>query len=211
MKTTNVFGTIVMTAVFLASSVCTGYCERLKDIVSIKGVKENQLVGYGLVVGLAGTGDSKGSMVQSIVNMLTKMGVAVSTTDIVSKNVAAVMVTSDLPPFPKIGKKVDAVVSTMGNAKSLMGGMLLLTPLQGADGKTYATAQGAVSIGGIATPKGGTTPQQNFATVGRVPGGVAIEKEIGYDLANAEDITLVLKDSDFTTATNIKDVINRSL
>ncbi|WP_420265107.1 flagellar basal body P-ring protein FlgI [Candidatus Magnetominusculus dajiuhuensis] len=211
MKTRKAIGIIVIAAMFMASTVTAAYCERLKDIASIKGVRENQLVGYGLVVGLAGTGDSKGSMVQSVINMLTRMGVSVSTKDIISKNVAAVMVTADLPPFPKIGKKIDANVSAMGNAKSLMGGMLLLTPLQGADGKTYATAQGAISIGGIYVSKNGSTAQQNFATVGRVPNGTVIEKEFGYDIANSEDITLVLRDSDFTTATNIKDMINKHL
>ncbi|MBF0456338.1 MAG: flagellar basal body P-ring protein FlgI [Nitrospirae bacterium] len=211
MKMRKTIGTIIIAALFLASGVTTGHCERLKDIVSIKGVKDNQLVGYGLVVGLGGTGDAKGSMVQSIINMLMKMGISVSTKDIISKNVAAVMVTADLPPFPKIGKKIDANVSAMGNAKSLMGGMLLLTPLQGADGKVYATAQGAVSIGGIFVSKSGTTAQQNFATVGRVPNGASVEKEYGYDIANSEDITLVLRDSDFTTATHIKEVINSNL
>ncbi|MBF0319559.1 MAG: flagellar basal body P-ring protein FlgI, partial [Nitrospirae bacterium] len=139
------------------------------------------------------------------------MGVAINPKDIISKNVAAVMVTADLPPFPKIGKRVDVSVSAMGDSKSLMGGTLLLTPLQGADAKVYATAQGPVSIGGIFVSKGGTTVQQNFSTVGRVPNGAAIEKEFGFDLANSEDITLVLRDSDFTTATNIRDTINKHL
>ncbi|KWT85388.1 flagellar basal body P-ring protein FlgI [Candidatus Magnetominusculus xianensis] len=211
MKTWKTIGIVITTALFIFSSVTGAYCERLKDISSIKGVRDNQLVGYGLVVGLGGTGDKKGSMVQSIINMMMKMGISVNQKDIISKNVAAVMVTADLPAFPKIGKKIDANVSAMGDAKSLMGGMLLLTPLVGADGKTYATAQGAVSIGGIYVSKGGSSAQQNFATVGRVPNGASIEKEFGYDIANSEDITLVLRDSDFTTATNIRDAINKHL
>ncbi|MBF0606434.1 MAG: flagellar basal body P-ring protein FlgI [Magnetococcales bacterium] len=199
---------IAMTLMLPISQV---YAERLKDVASIRGIRENQLVGYGLVVGLTGTGDKKGAMLMSLTNMLYKMGITIDQKDVVSKNVAAVMVTAKLPPFPKVGRKIDATVSAIGDCKSLQGGVLLMTPLKGPDGKVYALAQGGVSIGGFAAGRGGATVQKNFPTVGNVPEGATIEKEFGYDLANAEDFTIVLNKTDFTTASNIKNAINKHL
>ncbi len=189
----------------------TVHAERIKDIASIKGVRENQLIGYGLIVGLNGTGDKGDTTLQSIVNMLFRMGIAVDKKDIKSNNAAAVMVTAMLPPFPKIGNKIDAVVSALGDAKDLQGGTLLLTPLKGPDGKVYALAQGPVSIGGFSAGGEGARAQKNHPTVGRVPNGVTIEKEIGFSIEKAETISVILHRSDFTTASNMKNVINTSL
>ncbi|MBF0566957.1 MAG: flagellar basal body P-ring protein FlgI, partial [Nitrospirae bacterium] len=184
----------------------------IKDVASIKGVRDNQLVGYGLVVGLTGTGDKKGANVQSLMNMLYRYGITIAQKDVNSKNVAAVMVTAALPPFPKVGRKIDAVVSAIGDSKNLQGGTLLMTPLKGADDKVYAVAQGAVSIGGFSTgTTGGGKVTKNFTTVGRVPEGVTIEKEFGFDLSNAPDISIILNRTDFTTASNISKAINRYL
>jgi flagellar P-ring protein precursor FlgI len=133
------------------------YAERLKDVASFEGMRENQVIGYGLVVGLDGSGDKGNSTLQSMANMLQRMGVTVKQTDIKAKNTAAVMVTAALPPFPKPGVRVDALVSTIGDAKNLQGGTLLLTPLKGVDNKVYALAQGPVSIGGFVGGSGGTT------------------------------------------------------
>src|SRR3989304_7307075 len=133
------------------------YAERIKDIASFEGVRENQLLGYGLVVGINGTGDTGLATLQGIANMLQRMGITVKPRDIMAKNTAAVMVTATLPPFPKPGSKIDALVSTLGDAKSLQGGTLLLTPLKGPDSKVYALAQGPVSIGGFIGGGGGVT------------------------------------------------------
>lgn len=186
--------------------------ERIKDVASIKGVRDNQLIGYGLVVGLTGTGDKKGANVQSLMNMLYRYGITIAQKDVNSKNVAAVMVTASMPPFPKVGRKVDAVVSAIGDSKNLQGGTLLMTPLKGADDKVYAVAQGAVSIGGFSVgTTGGGKVTKNFTTVGRVPEGVTIEKEFGFDLSNAPDVSIILNKTDFTTASNISKAINRYL
>ncbi|MBF0463483.1 MAG: flagellar basal body P-ring protein FlgI [Nitrospirae bacterium] len=198
---------LLMAAISLltASTVCA---ERVKDITTVKGIRENQLVGYGLVVGLNGSGDKKGPMLQSMVNMLYRMGVSIKSTDITAKNVAAVMVTAALPAFPKVGMKVDANVSAIGDAKSLQGGTLVMTPLQGPDNKVYALAQGSVSIGGFTAAQSGASVTKNFPTVGLITSGASVEKEFGFDLAHAEDITFNLKNSDFTTASNIRNAIN---
>jgi flagellar P-ring protein precursor FlgI len=148
--------------------------ERIKDIASFEGVRENQLTGYGLVVGLEGTGDKGLATMQSIANMLQRMGINVSPSILSAKNTASVMVTATLPPFPKPGIKIDALVSTIGDAKTLQGGTLLSTPLKGPDGKVYAMAQGSVSIGGFLGGGGGTTDQKNHPTAGTVPQGVII-------------------------------------
>ncbi len=201
--------TITMALVWVVVFGEIGYAERIKDIVSVKGVRENQLVGYGLVVGLDGTGDKKGATIQSLVNMLQRMNITVSEGDMRSKNVAAVVVTTMLPPFPKIGTKINANVSAMGDSKSLQGGTLLMTPLRGADGQVYAVAQGALSVGGLSAGGKGTRLTVNHPTVGVVPEGVTIEKEIGFDLANSRDVSLLMDKSDFTTASNVMKVINK--
>lgn len=187
---------------------------RIKDIANIKGVRHNQLVGYGLVVGLNGTGDDDDLKytIQSMAAMLQKMGVTVRAEDIESENVAAVMVTAELPPFARVGTQIDVLVSSIGDAENLQGGTLLFTPLKGADGQVYAIAQGPVSTGGFeAGGKAGGGVRKNFPTVGRVPGGASIEKEIAIDFNRKEMLTFVLHQPDFTTASRIAKAINAAL
>ncbi len=183
---------------------------RIKDIASIKGVRKNQLVGYGLVVGLNGTGDSKDSefMIQSLASMLEKMGVTVKIDGLEVDNVAAVMVTADLPPFANIGNKIDVLVNSIGDAENLQGGTLLFTPLKGADDQVYAVAQGSVSTGGFSAGGAGAGVQKNFPTVGRVVGGAMIEKELSVDFSQKKEISLILHSPDFTTAFRVAEAIN---
>jgi len=192
----------------LASDV---HAERIKDIATFEGMRENQLVGYGLVVGLDGSGDKGNQTIQTIANLLQRMGLTVRLSDIKAKNVAAVMVTAALPPFPKPGVKVDALVSTMGDAKSLQGGTLLLAPLKGPDGKVYALAQGSVSIGGFIGGGSGATTQKNHLTAGRIPDGVTVENEPRFALGDGNEIRLFLHRPDFTTAADVARKINEVL
>ncbi len=187
------------------------HAERIKDIATFEGMRENQLVGYGLVVGLDGSGDKGNQTIQTIANLLKRMGLTVGISDIKTKNAAAVMVTASLPPFPKPGMTLDALVSTIGDAKSLQGGTLLLAPLKGPDGKVYALAQGAVSVGGFIGGGGGTTVQKNHTTAGRVPSGVTIENEPLFTLGSGNEIRLFLQWPDFTTATEVTRKINEAL
>jgi flagellar P-ring protein precursor FlgI len=187
---------------------------RIKDIADIRGVRQNQLVGYGLVVGLEGTGDSDSSLftIQSLASLLEKMGVTVQTSDIEDvENVAAVMVTSDLPPFASLGSRLDVLVSSIGDAENLQGGTLLFTPLRAADGNVYAVAQGPVSTGGFAVSgNSGDQVQKNFPTVGRVVGGALVEKELHSNFNEKNALTLSLKEPDFTTASRVAQAINRA-
>ncbi len=187
------------------------YAERIKDIASFEGVRTNQLIGFGLVVGLDGTGDKGNATMQGIANMLQRMGLTVRPADIKAKNTAAVMVTATLPPFPKPGLRVDALVSTIGDTKSLQGGTLLLSPLKGPDGSVYALAQGPVSIGGFIGGGGGTTVQKNHLTAGRVPEGVTIERDLPFVLGRDGEIRLFLHEPDFATATAVVGKINEAL
>lgn len=190
------------------------HAARIKDIASFRGVRSNQLVGYGLVVGLAGTGDGDDAVftLQSMSAMLEKMGVTVSPDDIKVKNVAAVMVTAELPPFARSGSRMDALVSSIGNAKTLGGGTLLMTPLKGADGQVYAVAQGPVATGGfLVSSGGGDKVAKNFPTVGRVVQGVSVEREIPFDLNQKDSLMLALNKPDFTTATRVAQAINAGL
>jgi flagellar P-ring protein FlgI len=181
---------------------------RIKDISSFQGVRDNQLIGYGLVVGLNGTGDKSQSVftVKSIASLLMRLGVEVDPTRISPKNVAAVMITANLPPFVKTGSRIDIVLSSLGDASSLQGGTLLLTPLQGADGIVYAVAQGQVSIGGFESGKGGGGDK--FATVARIPSGAVIEKEVPVLLVQENTLYLSLKNVDFTTCARVAEAIN---
>ena len=187
---------------------------RIKDIADIKGVRGNQLVGYGLVVGLEGTGDSDDSLftIQCLASLLEKMGVTVQTDDIEDvENVAAVMVTTDLPAFATLGSRIDVLVSSIGDAENLQGGTLLFTPLKAADGSVYAVAQGPVSTGGFAVSgNSGDQVQKNFPTVGRVVGGALVEKEIHSNFNQKNSLTLSLHKPDFTTATRVAQAINRA-
>ena len=187
------------------------FSARVKDIASIEGIRQNQLFGYGLVVGLDGSGDNagKGFTIQSLVNLLERMGIHVNPLDVKAKNVAAVMVSANLPPFARIGKKIDVTLSSIGDAKSLQGGTLLLTPLKGVDGQIYALAQGAISVGGFSAggdAGGGVT--KNHPTVARITDGATVEKEVSVSLADKKDLTLVLNDPDFMTAIRVARVIN---
>lgn len=188
--------------------------DRIKDVASIQGVRDNQLIGYGLVVGLDGSGDQTTQTpftVQSVISMLSQMGVNMpqslgSTLQL--KNVAAVMVTATLPPFSNPGQTIDVTASSMGNAKSLSGGTLLLTPLKGADGKVYAMAQGNVLVGGMGASSGGSSVQVNHLSVGRVPAGATVERAVSTVLGQGDTIHLELNNNDFTTATRVVNAIN---
>lgn len=186
---------------------------RIKDIAGVQGVRSNQLIGYGLVVGLDGTGDSNSTIftAQSVVNALQKMGVTVSQSSVKVKNVAAVMVTADLPPFARNGNRIDVTVSSMGDARSLQGGTLLQTPLQGADNEVYAVSQGPISIGGFNFAAGGSKVQKNHVSAGRIPGGAIVEREVPSSFSDGRSIQIDLKDPDFTTANRIAEAITAKM
>ena len=192
------------------------HAERIKDLANIQGIRENQLIGYGLVVGLEGTGDSTTQVpltLQTTISMLQQMGITMpaGTLDkMVLKNVAAVMVTTSLPPFAQAGQTLDVTVSSMANAKSIKGGTLLMTPLKGADGQTYAIAQGNVLVAGAGASANGSSTLINQLSVGRISGGATIEKTVPNNIALQEIITLELKESDFSTASLVVKEINRA-
>lgn len=189
-----------------------GQCARLKDIADVEGVRGNQLLGYGVVVGLNGTGDGKVDFtLKSMSNMLEKMGIRTDPTLIKVKNVASVMVTAELPPFARPGSKVNITISSMGDAKSLQGGILLITPLKGADGNTYAVAQGPINLGGFAVSEGGDSAQKNHPTVGTIPQGASVERAIPFDLFQSNKIRIVLRSPDFTTMTRVVAALNRRI
>lgn len=187
--------------------------ERIKDLASVSGVRNNQLVGYGLVVGLDGSGDQTTQTpftVQTIVNMLSNLGVTMPPgTSLQLKNVAAVMVTANLPPFARSGQQIDITVSSIGNAKSLKGGTLILTPLKGADGQIYAMAQGNVVVNGAGASGGGSRVTINHLSVGRVSGGATVEREVPTPLGQGEFVYLDLNSTDFGTTHRMVEAINR--
>jgi flagellar P-ring protein FlgI len=183
---------------------------RLKDLASIEGVRDNQLVGYGLVVGLAGTGDRKQSVfsAQSLTNMLSRMGVTVDPTAIQVRNTAAVMVTGTLPPFAQPGSRIDVTAAAIGDAQNLQGGLLVLTPLRGADGSVYAVGQGAVVTGGFSAGRMGTQQTVNHPTVGRVPNGAIVERA-SPNPTPGHRVRLQLRQADFTTAARVTEAVNK--
>jgi flagellar P-ring protein FlgI len=187
----------------------TAYCARIKDLAAIKGIRSNQLAGYGLVIGLNGTGDKDGVSFtkQALANMMEKMNIFVDKTSLKVKNVAAVMVTGKIPPFARIGDNIDIMVSSLGDAKSLKGGTLLVTPLKGVDGRVYALAQGSVSL---AIPDG-AGDRDSHLQVAKIINGGSVEQEIPFKLDGKRKLTLSLFRSDFTTATRMADTINASL
>ena len=190
---------------------CAQAAVRIKDVVAVKGVRDNQVVGYGLVVGLQGTGDTLQNAPftgQSLEAMMDRMGVNVRGANLRTRNVAAVMVTADLPPFAARGARLDVTVSSLGDAASLMGGTLLLTTMTGADGQVYAVAQGALAVTGFAAQGQGETLTQGVATVGRVPNGATVEREILNRLGEDGPMSLELRNPDFTTAVRVADAIN---
>nr|WP_026148102.1 flagellar basal body P-ring protein FlgI [Thioalkalivibrio sp. HL-Eb18] len=188
------------------------YTERVKDVASVFGVRENQLVGYGLVVGLDGTGDQTTQTpftIQSLNNMLGQLGLTPEAGNPQLRNVAAVMVTADLPPFSKPGQRIDVTVSSMGNATSLRGGTLLMTPLKGADGQTYSIAQGNLVVGGFgAEGQDGSRITVNVPSVGRIPNGATVEREVPTAFAQGDHVTLNLNRPDFTTANRLVETVN---
>ncbi|SVC34719.1 uncharacterized protein METZ01_LOCUS287573 [marine metagenome] len=195
----------------------TASAARIKDLSSIQGVRTNQLIGFGLVIGLAGTGDSATNVffsIQALFNMLKKMGVTIPKGEVDSlkfKNVATVMVTAELPSFARQGDRIDVTVSSVGDSKSLQGGTLLMTPLKGPDSKTYAVAQGPLSIGGFEVAGGGAGTQKNHLTVGRVVNGALVERELPHEFNAKGELIFALKKTDFTTARRISQAINDEL
>lgn len=183
---------------------------RVKDIAAIKGVRENQIIGYGLVVGLNGTGDRENTAftVQSLTSLLGQMGIGVDPGAVKVRNVAAVMVTAMLHPFARTGTQIDATVSSLGDASSLEGGTLLMTPLHGSDAQVYAIGQGPISIGGFSAGGGGSSVQKNHPTVGRLAGGVTVERELAYSIEGRSRFELALARADFTTALRVAAAIN---
>ncbi len=198
--------------VLLACCSLNVWAERIKDLANIQGVRDNPLLGYGLVVGLDGSGDQTTQTpftVQSTITMLSQMGVTLPPgTSLQLKNVAAVMVTASLPAFARAGQTIDITASSIGNAKSLRGGTLLMTPLKGADGQVYAIAQGNVLVGGVGASAGGASVQVNHLSVGRVPAGATVERAVATVIGQGDFIYLELHTSDFTTAARVVDVVN---
>ncbi|MEA5087978.1 flagellar basal body P-ring protein FlgI [Solidesulfovibrio sp.] len=212
------------TALRAAAALATGFAlaallalpahgARIKDIASVSGMRKNQLVGYGLVVGLSGTGDQRGSdfTVQSIYNMLDKMGVRVDKATLKPKNVAAVMVTAQMPVSAKPGSRLDVTVSSIGDSTSLLGGVLLVTPMKGVDGNIYAIAQGSVLVGGVSAQGAGASVSKNVTTVAMLPGGANVERAVAFSFNEQSDITLSLRNPDFTTAAKVAKRVNETM
>jgi len=185
------------------------HAARIKELAAIKGIRENQLIGYGLVVGLNGTGDKEGVgfTKQALANMMEKMNIFVDSTQLKVKNIAAVMVTANIPPFARIGDKIDVTASSLGDAKSLKGGTLLVTPLKGINGEVYAIAQGPVTL----AVQGGANDRSSHLQVARVTNGASVEQEIPFKLDGKKTLTLSLFQPDFTTAKRMADTINTSI
>jgi len=202
---------LCLAAALLAVTATPSRAERIKDLAAFEGVRENPLIGYGLVVGLEGAGDKKGSVIQATVNMLKRMGLIVNENDIKPRNTAAVMVTASMPPFPKPGTRFNVTVSAIGDAKTLQGGTLLMTPLRGADGKTYAIAQGSVSVGGFVGGAGGTRVAKNHTTAGSISGGAVVERDLPFTLGSGDYLRLFLHRQDFTNASRIAVRINQEI
>lgn len=207
-------------ALLLSATVVAGHAEdhtttlaRVKDIASVDGIRDNQLVGYGIVVGLQGTGDSQQTTfpVQTLSATLLRMGVSVPASSIRVQNLAAVFVSASLPEFSDSGTKVDVTVSSAGDAKSLEGGVLLMTPLYGADGRIYAQAQGPLVLGGYSISANGTSKNVNHATTGRIPEGAMVERASPTKLGDRRDFNLLLREADFRSAEAMADAINKAV
>ncbi|MBI5643131.1 MAG: flagellar basal body P-ring protein FlgI [Deltaproteobacteria bacterium] len=204
--------TLVISLVALLLFAGNSNAARIKDIAFVEGVRANQLVGYGLVVGLGGTGDkSSSATTQSISNMLNRMGMKIEPKNIKVKNTASVLVTAEIPPFIKPGSKIDILVSSLGDASSLQGGTLISTPLRGPDGAVYAMAQGSVALAGFTAGAKGASVTKNHQTAGKIPGGAIIEKEVPFTLTAKDGFFLSLRNPDFTTARRMVSTINAEL
>ncbi|NDE91000.1 MAG: flagellar basal body P-ring protein FlgI [Alphaproteobacteria bacterium] len=209
---------MIVSALLLIALLCpvigNAASVRIKDITDIDGVRDNMLVGYGLVVGLNGSGDSLSNSpftAKSLVGMLERLGINTRGDSLKTKNVAAVMVTATLPPFSAQGSRIDVTVSTLGDAKSLAGGTLLVTPLMGADGEVYAVSQGSLVIGGFTASGNASTVTKGVPTTGRIANGAIIEREINFQLADMPNLRFNLRNPDFTTAKRIAEVINNEM
>jgi flagellar P-ring protein FlgI len=205
---------VLVTICMLLDASAHAAASRIKDLVDVEGVRQNQLVGYGLVVGLNNTGDKLkdgGFTKQSLQSMLNRLGVKPTDKGTTSKNVAAVMVTAELPPFARQGSRLDVSVSALGDAGSLLGGTLLVTPLLGADGEVYAVAQGQVGVGGFSAKGQAESVTKGVPTSGRIASGAIIEREVGYEMARMDSVTLTLRSPDFTTARRIAQAVNAFL
>ena len=183
---------------------------RIKDLADVEGVRENMLIGYGLVVGLDGTGDRMRNTPftrESLVSMLERMGVNIRSEELDTENIAAVMVTANLPPFATQGARIDVAVSALGDAESLRGGVLLVTPLYGADGEVYAVAQGSLAVGGFAARGEAASLTRGVPTNGRIANGAVVEREIAFDFSQQSSVRLALRNPDFTTASRMSAAI----
>jgi flagellar P-ring protein FlgI len=208
----NIVRTFAILATVAASITPVGAGTRLKDILDIEGVRENQLLGYGVVTGLNGTGDSLRNCAftrQSLESMMERLGINTRNSTLNTQNAAAVMVTANLPPFSTNGSRIDVTISAMCDSESLEGGVLIATPLLGADGQVYAVAQGSVAVGSFtASGNSGTSLTRNVPTSGRIPNGALIERELAFDFAGQDELRLALRNPDFTTAGRIATAIN---
>lgn len=202
---------LFLLSLFMAPSAA--HAVRIKDIASFSGVRDNQLIGYGLVVGLSGTGDKKDSAftMRSMVNMLEKMGVRVDMKQMKPKNVAAVMVTGRMPVSAKPGTRMDVTVSSLGDSTSLLGGVLIQTPMKGVDGKVYALAQGALTVGGFSITGNQAQAQKNISTVAQVPGGAIVERAVPFEFNSQSSLTLSMHAPDFSTTNQVVERINQAL
>ena len=201
-------------AVLMFAALPAAADPRIKDIADVEGVRDNQLVGYGLVVGLDNTGDTLkdgGFTKQSLLSMLNRLGVKPTDDGLNAENVAAVMVTTSMPPFARQGSRIDVTVSALGDAESLVGGTLLVTPLLGADGEVYAVAQGQVGVAGFSAEGDAETVTRGVPTSGRIAAGAIVEREVRFELDSLETVKLNLRNPDFTTARRIASAINASL
>jgi flagellar P-ring protein FlgI len=209
----SVFFTLTATALGSDPPAATPREARIKDVSSIEGIRDNQLVGYGIVVGLQGTGDSQQTTfpVQTLTSTLLRMGVSVPAASIRIQNLAAVFVAATLPPFAKPGTKLDITVSSAGDARSLEGGLLLMTPLYGADGKIYAQAQGPLVVGGYSVNVNGNVKQFNHPNTARVPLGAMVERGVPLELTGRKQFSLLLNDADFRSAEAMEKAINQEL
>ena len=204
----------ILVAVTLLGAANAQAASRLKDIVDFEGLRDNQLVGYGLVVGLQGTGDTLNNSPftrQSLEAMLERLGVNTRNQNINSDNVAAVIVTANLPSFARQGSRIDIDIASLGDAESLLGGTLLVTPLMGADGEVYAVGQGPLAVGGFAVQGDAQSISKNIPTVGRIASGAIVERETGFELAELQSIRIALRNPDLTTSLRVETAINAAL